>query len=274
MFWLGVLGFGIAHAFEPDHMAAVSTFVATRPRPREAAMFGCKWAIGHGLSLLALGSVLYLLKMSANQPALFASGVLDRIVGFVLIGLGGWMGLQLVTRFTPPKTLRAWRNVFRPSGKRERTVEAQIMEQQATVRASQLSEEEELPLFGVPGATVTRAPLPGKTTKVSTGNQHGSLWMGMLHGAAGTSAFIGQAAVTLAKSYSVTLMYTLFFSVGVLVAMSFYAMLLGGVLTWGEHRSAKLLRGARWATSLATCAIGICLVTGIELPGLLDRFVH
>jgi ABC-type nickel/cobalt efflux system permease component RcnA len=274
LFWLGVLGFGIAHAFEPDHMAAVSTFVATRPKPREAAMFGCKWAIGHGLSLLALGSALYLLKLAANQPALFASGVLDRIVGFVLIGLGGWMALQLVTRFTPPKTLRAWRNAFRLSGKRERTVEAQIMEQQASARTNRVAEDGELPLFGAPGATVTRAPLPGKTTKVSTGNKYGSLWMGMLHGAAGTSAFIGQAAITLAKTYPLTLMYTVLFSIGVLLAMSFYAMLLGGVLTWGEHRSAKLLRGARWATSLATCAIGVCLVRGIELPGLLEHFVH
>ena len=31
---LGALGFGIAHAFEPDHMAAVSTFVG---QPAQAA---------------------------------------------------------------------------------------------------------------------------------------------------------------------------------------------------------------------------------------------
>ena len=96
----------------------------------------------------------------------------------------------------------------------------------------------------------------------------------MLHGAAGTGAFVGQAAVTLSQSYIVALLYTLLFSVGVLGAMSFYATLLGRVLTRGEQRSAALLRGARWVTSAATCAIGLCLITGLELPGLFAPFGH
>jgi ABC-type nickel/cobalt efflux system permease component RcnA len=58
LFWIGALGLGIAHAFEPDHMAAVSAFVAGRPTPREAALFGFKWAIGHGLSLFLFGALL------------------------------------------------------------------------------------------------------------------------------------------------------------------------------------------------------------------------
>ena len=95
---LGALGFGIAHAFEPDHMAAVSTFVASRPKPREAALFGVRWAVGHGLSLFLIGSVLFLLRRAAEhaQPQLFASGILDRIVGLVLVGLGVWTLQQVV----------------------------------------------------------------------------------------------------------------------------------------------------------------------------------
>lgn len=90
----------------------------------------------------------------------------------------------------------------------------------------------------------------------------------MLHGAAGTGAFVGQAAVSLSQNFGAVLLYTTLFSLGVLVAMSFYATLLGGVLTWGENRSASLLRAARWLTSAATCAIGACLMLGVELPGL------
>jgi high-affinity nickel permease len=58
----GALGVGALHAFEVDHMTAVSAFVARRPRPAQAVWFGIKWAIGHGASLLLLGSVLYALK--------------------------------------------------------------------------------------------------------------------------------------------------------------------------------------------------------------------
>ena len=252
-------------------MAAVSTFVAGRPSPREAAFFGFKWAIGHSLSLLVFGTVLYALKMAIHQPVLFASGALDRFVGFVLLALGTWMAIQLRTGLVLPSTLAGWKILLSRQKLTGRTLEDQIMEQQSNARRAQ-SDDDDLPMFGAPGAHSTRAVIGGQSAKIVTrpapkkGNA--SLWMGMLHGAAGTGAFVGQAAVSLSQSYVVVLLYTVLFSVGVLVAMSFYAGLLGGVLTWGEHRGAIWLRRARWVTSLATCAIGICLMMGVELPGL------
>jgi len=276
LFWIGAIGLGLAHAFEPDHMAAVSTFVAGRPSPRAAALFGFKWAIGHSLSLLVFGTALYLLKSAVNQPALFASGALDRFVGFVLLALGVWMVIQLRTGVAMPSTLRGWKDVFgRHRERRGRTLEEQLVEQQTSARRATATDNDDLPLFGAPGAHATRAQIPGQSAQIVTrvaapkgekGN--GSLWMGMLHGAAGTGAFVGQAAVSLSQSYTVVLVYTLLFSVGVLIAMSFYAGLLGGVLTWGEQRGAIWLRRARWVTSIATCGIGICLMMGIELPSL------
>ncbi len=254
-------------------MAAVSTFVAGRPSPREAAFFGFKWAVGHSLSLLLFGTVLYLLKRAIHQPALFASGALDRIVGFVLLLLGVWMIVQLRTGLVLPSNLAGWKRLVSRQKLRGRTLEDQIMEQQSAARRSQ-NADDEMPLFGAPGAHATRASVPGQQARVVShvvapkpkGN--GSLWMGMLHGAAGTGAFVGQAAISLSQSYAVVLFYTTMFSLGVLVAMSFYAGLLGGVLTWGEQRGAIWLRRARWVTSVATCAIGICLLMGVELPGL------
>jgi len=273
---MSALGLGIAHAFEPDHMAAVSTFVAARPTPREAARFGFKWAIGHGLSMLALGAALYLLKRAIHQPALFSSGVLDRVVGVVLLGLGVWMAIQLRTGVVLPRTLRGWKYLLTHGARLERTLEEQLMEQQASTRFQRdaIEHEADLPLFGAPNAHATRAALPGKTarvvTRAATPAGNGSLWMGMLHGAAGTGAFVGQAAMSLSQSYTSALLYTILFSIGVLLSMSFYSTLLGSVLTWGQGRSAKLLRGARWATSMATCVIGLCLIGGVELPGFFD----
>ena len=274
LFWIGAIGLGLAHAFEPDHMAAVSTFVAGRPSPRAAALFGFKWAIGHSLSLLVFGTVLYLLKRAVNQPALFASGGLDRFVGLVLLALGVWMAIQLRTGVAMPTTLDGWKAVFnRGRARRGRTLEEQLIEQQTSTRRAATSDD--LPMFGAPGAHATRAQIPGQNAQIvtriapgKTEKGNASLWMGVLHGAAGTGAFVGQAAVSLSQSYAVVLVYTLLFSVGVLVAMSFYAGVLGGVLTWGEQRGAIWLRRARWVTSLATCAIGICLMLGVELPGL------
>lgn len=257
-------------------MAAVSTFVANRPKPREAISFGLKWSAGHGLALLILGSVLYFLRRAteSSQPHLFSSGVLDRVVGLVLILLGANALLRLALSDAMPRTLRGWKAFMRGQRLPSRSLEQQMVEQQVAIRTPE--PEEEMPLFGRPNSVATRAAIPGEKPRVSTNNSlwAGSVLMGLLHGAAGTGAFIGQAMVAVSSHYSIALFYTLFFSVGVLIAMGIYSVLLGGVLTWGERRSIALLRGARCVTGVLTCLIGTCLMMGFELPGLFDRFVH
>ena len=229
---LGALGFGIAHAFEPDHMAAVSTFVAQRPKPRQAALFGAAWALGHGFSLFAIGSLLFLLRRAAQaaQPQLFASGALDRVVGAILIGLGAWTLWQVV------------------SGRAART-HAHGHFHDGHFHSHHHAD-----------------------AKHSSG--WASLGMGVIHGAAGTGAFVGQAAVSLSSSYGFVVLYTLLFSLGVLLSMGLYAGALGGLISSFEKRGAQALTGARIVTAVLTCAIGVCLISGVELPGLLDHFVH
>lgn len=238
LLWLGALGFGIAHAFEPDHMAAVSTFVASRPKPREAAFFGINWALGHGFSLFVIGSLLYFLRRAAEnvQPQIFASGVLERVVGVVLIGLGAWTLYQVI------------------SG-----------------RATQHHAHGHFH----DGHFHSHDQSHGATEHAhSPANRFASLGMGVLHGAAGTGAFVGQAVVSLSNSYGCVFLYTLLFSLGVLLAMGFYAGALGGLITAFEKRGQQALAAARVVTAVLTCGIGYCLMTGIELPGLFDSFAH
>ena len=234
---LGALGFGVAHAFEPDHMAAVSTFVANRPKPREAALFGVRWAIGHGFSLFLLGSLLWLLKRAAekSQPELFASGVLEKVVGLVLVGLGVWTLFQIVSS-----------------------------------RASKTHAHAHFH----DGHLHTHDGSEAHSHAHSHQGGLASLGMGVLHGAAGTGAFVGQSAVSLSSSYAFVFAYTLLFSIGVLLSMGIYAGALGGLITTFEKRGAQALTGARFVTAVLTCGIGFCLVSGIELPGLFDPFLH
>ncbi len=234
---LGALGFGIAHAFEPDHMAAVSTFVAGRPKPREAALFGVKWAIGHSLSLFVIGSILFLIRRAAekSQPELFASGVLERFVGLVLVGLGVWTLFQVVSS-----------------------------------RASQSHAHGHFH----DGHFHTHDAEEGASSHHTHGGGLASFGMGVLHGAAGTGAFVGQFATVVSSSYAFVFFYTLLFSVGVLFSMALYAGALGTLLTTFEKRGAQALSAARVVTAVLTCAVGFCLISGIELPGLFDRFVH
>lgn len=79
---------GFAHALEPDHMAAVTTFVSRRPRPREALGFGIRWGLGHSAAILAVGLVLIVLDL--RIPEGVARG-LEFGVGGLLLGLGLWL---------------------------------------------------------------------------------------------------------------------------------------------------------------------------------------
>lgn len=221
------------HAFEPDHMAAVSTFVARKPSPRQAALFGINWAVGHGLSLLLFGSILYALKrvVEHDQPLLFSSGVLDRFVGIVLIGLGLWSLLQL--------------------------------------RVGELHHSHNH------SATHTHADGIVHSHAHSHGNNFSSLLMGMLHGGAGTGAFLVQAINAQAAShYAMIVAFTSLFSVGVLAAMGFYAAMLGGAISLGARRTTRFFAGARVAIGVLTCVVGVCMLIGVEMPGLGDLFPH
>ncbi len=241
------------HAFEPDHMAAVSTFVARRPTPRQAISFGVRWAIGHGLSLLIIGSVLFVLKMALqqSQPVLFSSGVLDRFVGIVLVLLGLWTLHQL-----RPGTIHHTHDHSHEAAPNARALEGPA-EGAEPSRGSQAHRHAD-------GTLHSHSHGAG-------GHQHGSLLMGMLHGAAGTGAFVSQAALAVSNyGYAMVFAYTLSFSVGVLLSMGLYAGLFGGVLTWGGRRGAQVILGARVATGLLACGIGACLIMQVELPGLFD----
>ncbi|HEX6558472.1 MAG TPA: sulfite exporter TauE/SafE family protein [Longimicrobiales bacterium] len=85
--YVTALVLGSLHAFEADHLAAVTSFAVQKPQPRAAVRFGFQWALGHGTAILAAGMLLVFLGLRIPEAA---TGTLDRIVGVALIALGGW----------------------------------------------------------------------------------------------------------------------------------------------------------------------------------------
>ena len=87
---------GIRHAFDRDHVAAVTHFVSLEHDPVKSAWFGLRWAIGHAVAVLFLGSLILLLGLKFN-PAFerFA----ELLVGVSLITLAVWrLGLLMQER--------------------------------------------------------------------------------------------------------------------------------------------------------------------------------
>lgn len=76
---------GIEHAFEADHMIAVSTMVTEHKNPFKASLVGTFWGIGHTTTLFIVGIVVLLLKVTIPENVSLS---LEMIVGFVLVLLG------------------------------------------------------------------------------------------------------------------------------------------------------------------------------------------
>jgi ABC-type nickel/cobalt efflux system permease component RcnA len=88
------LGFalGLRHAFEPDHLAAVSTLATRQGRLRDAALLGAVWGIGHTFSIAAVA--LIVMALGVTLPERFAL-VGEMVVAALLI----WLGASVLIRY-------------------------------------------------------------------------------------------------------------------------------------------------------------------------------
>jgi hypothetical protein len=82
-----LLGFvlGLRHAFDPDHVIAVSTIVARHRRAWTACWIGVSWGMGHGATILAIGFAVIALEVAI--PDAFGRGI-ELGIGVLLVLLG------------------------------------------------------------------------------------------------------------------------------------------------------------------------------------------
>ena len=76
---------GMKHACEPDHLAAVSTFVATERRTKSSVSFAAAWGMGHAAVLLGVGALLFSLR--ARMPE-HLGDAFELLVAVMLVALG------------------------------------------------------------------------------------------------------------------------------------------------------------------------------------------
>lgn len=78
---------GFTHAFEADHLVAVSNIVTRRDRLKLAVKDGVYWGLGHSSTILLIGMMVILGKAAISENVF---GYLEAVVGAMLIGLGLW----------------------------------------------------------------------------------------------------------------------------------------------------------------------------------------
>jgi ABC-type nickel/cobalt efflux system permease component RcnA len=85
---------GLRHASDPDHLAAVSTLIASRPDEgrRRAAGLGLAWGLGHASALLVFGLPIVLARSYLPETVQRAA---ELLVGLVIVALA----LRLLVRW-------------------------------------------------------------------------------------------------------------------------------------------------------------------------------
>ena len=90
---------GLVHVWSgPDHLAAIAPYAVQAKRG--AWRTGVRWGLGHatGVFLAALGVLL----LRSAFPIELVSGWGERLVGFVLVGIGAWGLRTALVRKRPP----------------------------------------------------------------------------------------------------------------------------------------------------------------------------
>ena len=81
IFFASVAGMG--HAFEPDHLLAVGNLISRRDTLAEALRDGIYWGLGHTTTLVIVGSVIML-----GRVTFLTSGYFEAAVGLLLVIMG------------------------------------------------------------------------------------------------------------------------------------------------------------------------------------------
>lgn len=81
---------GLRHASDPDHLAAVTTLIASKKErgARSAGSLGLAWGFGHATSLFAFGVPIVLYKAYLPESVQRAA---ETTIGFVIMALAVWL---------------------------------------------------------------------------------------------------------------------------------------------------------------------------------------
>ncbi|MEO9295074.1 MAG: urease accessory protein UreH [Nitrososphaera sp.] len=218
---LGLLT-GLRHSMEADHIAAVSTAIATSGKSlRNAPIIGAMWGIGHTATLFVAGLLVLLLAVHIPESV---SVRMEFGVGIMLLFLA-------ITTFTGFNAGRFFRGIF---GRHGHHTHVHAHPEHGLVHDH------------------------GHNHQGAHGHGHKSIIIGMVHGIAGSGALM---LVVLSSIHSVPLglAYIAIFSAGSIASMAGISALIG--LPFARARNAaRLTMALKYTAAAVAFVIGAGLV--------------
>ncbi|PIP73738.1 MAG: urease accessory protein [Nitrospinae bacterium CG22_combo_CG10-13_8_21_14_all_47_10] len=226
-----LLGFliGLKHALEADHVAAVAT-LASKATIKEGLVLGATWGLGHTITLFIFGSaVLIIDTVISEQLAL----TLEFFVGCMLVIMGGALLKEMFEK-------RIHLHIHRHSN-------------------------------GIPHLHF-HSHAQDNIEHQANPHQHNhtqpfairALWVGMMHGMAGSAALI-LLTLDSVSSIGTGILYILFFGIGSMFGMALLSMVIIIPLRYTEFTANRAYQGLQTFIGLATLFLGMMIIyeTGI-----------
>jgi ABC-type nickel/cobalt efflux system permease component RcnA len=221
---------GLVHVLSgPDHLAAIAPLASDSHR--RSWLAGALWGLGHSSGVLIVGLLALLFRSWLPLESL--SSWSERMVGIVLIGIGLW-GLT--------RALRA------------RVIHAHSHTHGAMVHTH---------LHAHPHAVTDHTHHAAHHAHDTTRHRHthAALAVGVLHGLAGSSHFLGVLPALALPGLAASLGYLAGFGLGTVIAMSGFASIIGLIATRTRHRGPVATRWLLSACSAMALIVGIAWLT-------------
>lgn len=231
-----ILGFtlGLKHALDPDHVVAVSTIVASERSLLRSAAVGLSWGLGHTLTLLVVGLAVLFLQVSIPEGI---ATLMELAVGVMLVVLG-------------VQSLRLYR---------QKRLHAHPHQHPGTDSHIHLHPQE------ADEAEHAHPHSPAESRSLLAGIFHDlrlrpkSLFMGMIHGLAGSAALL-LVVLTTARSAVQGLAYILIFGLGSIGGMLMVSSLMGLPLAISAERFSWLNEKVALAAGVVSIGLGVVLI--------------
>ncbi len=232
---------GMRHATDPDHVIAVSTIVTREHNVRRSAWIGAAWGVGHTLTILAVGTVIILFRITL-PPRIGLAMELAVAMMLILLGLRNLRGLfgwpaQLVSTDQPDPAQAAPR--YHAHG--------DYVHVHSHAKSSAHPHE--------PGRNPIAA-LDRWFTSFRSYQLLRPLIVGVVHGLAGSAA-IALLVLSTIPSLNWAVAYLAVFGIGTILGMMLITLTLGSTFAYGQKRYARIGRHFGVAAGLISLAFGV-----------------
>jgi hypothetical protein len=240
---------GMRHATDPDHVIAVSTIVSRERSIVKAGLIGILWGVGHTLTILVVGAGIILFDLAiptrVGLTMEFSVGLMLILLGVLnLTGAMGWISGK-----------------FSPAHPQVTGSHAHLHEHDSKVHLHWHSHSPEREHHGE--SLMPPEWLDGATTRLGMFHTLRPLFVGLVHGLAGSAA-VALLVLSTIREPRWAVLYLLIFGIGTIAGMMLITAAIALPFSFAGYKFAWLNKGLIVGSGVLSLAFGffVCYQIG------------